>query len=359
MTVSNFRIELPNMRLKWASALKSKLEKSQFAKYFLLLATMFGTSMLIGNSILTTISVLSAVGGIKQATPAMTEDMVVRISVDILIFLFAKTKNFGGKIAHSNVGAEALFADVGHFTVLSIQISTCTIVYPAILSAYTGQASFLGEHPQYGADAFYKSVPGPLYWSMFVVAVLAAIIRSQSLISGTFSVIQQSLSLSCFPRVKVIRTSAKYQGQVYIPEVNYLLMLAFVGVTLGLRTTDKTGNAYGNPLTLMGCCRFCNDTYIFLDSAHHDNDMEIQHFFHNLLCSYHWPTRASLFEFSPINLKMEDTYLSFCSNSSEPNISAEKLQMITKDTNSSRIPGLALFYSQVVRGIPPIFKLCF
>ena len=69
-------------------------------------------------------------------------------------------------------------------------------------------------------------------WPMFVVAVLAAIIASQAMISATFSIIQQSLSLGCFPRVKIVHTSAKYEGQVYIPEINYLLMLACVGVTL-------------------------------------------------------------------------------------------------------------------------------
>lgn len=66
------------------------------------------------------------------------------------------------------------------------------------------------------------------------------------MISGAFSIIQQSLSLGCFPRVKVVHTSAKYEGQVYIPEVNYLLMLACVGVTVGVRTTEKIGDAYGN-----------------------------------------------------------------------------------------------------------------
>lgn len=81
---------------------------------------------------------------------------------------------------------------------------------------------------------------------MFVVAVLAAIIASQAMISATFSIIQQSLSLGCFPRVKVVHTSAKYEGQVYVPEINYLLMLACVAVTIGFRTTDKIGNAYGN-----------------------------------------------------------------------------------------------------------------
>ena len=86
-----------------------------------------------------------------------------------------------------------------------------------------------------------------LYWPMFVVAVAASIIASQAMISGTFSIIQQSLSLGCFPRVKIVHTSTKYEGQVYIPEVNYLLMLACVGVTIGFKTTTKIGNAYGNP----------------------------------------------------------------------------------------------------------------
>ena len=80
-----------------------------------------------------------------------------------------------------------------------------------------------------------------------MVAVLASIIASQAIISGTFSIIQQSLTLGCFPRVKVIHTSTKYEGQVYVPEANYLLMVACVAVTLGFRTTTNIGNAYGNP----------------------------------------------------------------------------------------------------------------
>jgi KUP system potassium uptake protein len=79
-----------------------------------------------------------------------------------------------------------------------------------------------------------------------VLAILASIVASQAMISGTFSMVQQSLSLGCFPRVKIVHTSAKYEGQVYIPEVNYLLMLACIGVTLGFRSTAKIGNAYGN-----------------------------------------------------------------------------------------------------------------
>jgi KUP system potassium uptake protein len=81
---------------------------------------------------------------------------------------------------------------------------------------------------------------------MFVIAVLAAIVASQAMISGTFSIIQQSLSLGCFPRVQVVHTSAKYEGQVYIPEINYILMIACIAITIGFKTTTQIGNAYGN-----------------------------------------------------------------------------------------------------------------
>ncbi|XVF80412.1 hypothetical protein PTKIN_Ptkin15bG0069100 [Pterospermum kingtungense] len=425
--VSNFKIELPSRRLKWASALKSMLEKSQFAKYFLLLATMLGTCMLIGDGILTpSIVVLSAVGGIKQATSAMTEDMVVWLSVVILIFLFM-IQRFGtdkvgytfapimcvwfmfiGGIGFYNfikfdplilkainpqhiiayfsrnkkdawislggvilcvTGAEALFADVGHFTVLSVQISTCTIVYPAILLAYTGQAAFLHKHPQHATDAFYKSVPGPLYWPMFVVAVFASIIASQSLISGTFSIIQQSLSLGCFPPVKVIRTSAKYQGQVYIPEINYFLMLACVGVTAGFRTTEKIGNAYGvavvsvmvltSTLMVLIMIMIWKSNIVFVLSY----VLVI-----GLLELVYLSSVLYKFEnggYLPLVLAAILMIVMYVWNSVhrkryyyelQHKISAAKLQMITTDTNLRRIPGVALFYSEVVQGIPPIFK---
>ncbi|KAM7501264.1 hypothetical protein LguiB_000168 [Lonicera macranthoides] len=306
--VSTFQIEVPSKNLNSASRLKSMLENSRISKYFLLLATMLGTSMVIGDGILTPcISVLSAVGGIKEATSAMTEERIVWVSVAILVCLFM-VQRFGtdkvgysfapiicvwfsliagigvydfikfdptvvkavnpqyivdyfrrnkkdawislGGIVLSITGTEALFADVGHFTVLSIQISMCCVTYPALILAYAGQSSFLRKNMDNVLDTFFKSIPKPIYWPTFVVAVVAAIIASQAMISGTFSNIQQSLSLGCFPRVKIVHTSAKYEGQVFIPEINYLLMIACVAVTLGFRTTAKIGNAYGKSLPL-------------------------------------------------------------------------------------------------------------
>lgn len=138
-----------------------------------------------------------------------------------------------------------MFADVGHFTVKSIQLSMGCVVYPALITAYSGQASWLRKHKDEVVDTFYNSVPDGLYWPVFVAAVMAAIIASQAMISGTFSIIKQSLSLGCFPRVQIVHTSTKYEGQVFIPEMNYLLMIGCVLVTVTFKTTEKIGHAYG------------------------------------------------------------------------------------------------------------------
>ncbi|WCJ21380.1 Potassium transporter family protein [Euphorbia peplus] len=425
--VSNFQLELPTKRVLRASQLKSKLENSKFAKFFLLFATMLGTSMVIGDGVLTPcISVLSAVGGIKQATDKMTDDMIVWISVVILIFLFMVQRLGTDKVGYSFApiicvwfafiggigvynfikydpsvikalnpkyivdyfrrnkrdawislggivlaitGTEALFADVGHFTVRSIQISMCFVTYPALLCAYIGQAAFLRKHNHLVSETFYESIPVPLYWPMFVVAVMASIIASQAMISGTFSIIQQSLSLGCFPRVKIVHTSSTYEGQVYIPEVNYLLMVACIGVTLGFRSTTNIGNAYGIAVVFV---------------------MTLTSGFLVLIMLMIWKTNilyviayvltiglveivylsSVLYKFNqggylPLAFAAVLMSIMFIWNyvyrrkynyELENKISPDKLMEITAETNFSRLPGLALFYSELVQGIPPIFK---
>lgn len=81
---------------------------------------------------------------------------------------------------------------------------------------------------------------------MFVVSVMAAVIASQALISAAFSIVHQLVTMGCFPQVRVVHTSTKNEGQVYLPKINFLLMLACVGVTLGFKTAENLGNAYGN-----------------------------------------------------------------------------------------------------------------
>jgi KUP system potassium uptake protein len=110
---------------------------------------------------------------------------------------------------------------------------------------YAGQTAYLINNVNDYSDGFYKFVPGPVYWPMFVIATLASIVASQSLISATFSVIKQSVVLDYLPRVKVVHTSEHKEGEVYSPETNYILMMLCVGVTLGFGGGKEIGNAFG------------------------------------------------------------------------------------------------------------------
>ncbi|RVW54592.1 Potassium transporter 5 [Vitis vinifera] len=447
--VSNFRLELPSKRLQMASKLKSKLEKSNFAKLFLLFATMLGTSMVIGDGVLTPcISVLSAVGGIKVALDSMTQVvilvclfMVQRFGTDkvgysfapIICVWFALISGIGvynfikfdptvvkainpkyiidyfrrnkkqawislGGVVLSITGTEALFADVGHFTVQSIQISMCTITYPALVLAYTGQASFFGNTMRmlvtFSLSPYHVSILAleyvfcllvgsfiglfrwvnffgvdGLYWPMFVVAVSASIIASQAMISGTFSIIQQSLSLGCFPRVKIVHTSTKYEGQVYIPEVNYLLMLACVGVTVGFKTTTKIGNAYGiavvfvmtltsSFLVLVMIMIWKTHILLVISYVVVIGSIELL-YLSSVLYKFdqggYLPLAFALVLMTIMYI-WNDVYRRKYYYDLDHKISPEMVKELVASTNFSRIPGLAIFYSELVHGIPPIFK---
>ncbi|KAJ0096118.1 hypothetical protein Patl1_17089 [Pistacia atlantica] len=427
--VSNFQLELPgnSKRMRLASTLKSKLENSRFAQFFLFFVTLLGTSMVIGDGILTpSISVLSAVGGLKEATSAITEEKIVWISVAILVFLFmiqrlgtdkvgycfapilivwfAFISGIGvyniikfdptvikavnpmyiidyfsrnkkeawislGGIILCTTGSEALFADLGHFTIRSIQLSMCSVVYPAIVLAYTGQASYLRKHPDLVGDSFFTSVPDAVYWPMFVVAVLAAVIASQAMISGTFSIIQQSLSLGCFPRVKIVHTSAKYEGQVYIPEMNYLLMLACVGIILVFRDTTKIGNAYGIAVVFVMTLTTSLLAIIMIMIWRSNILLVVCYvliigsveFFYLSSVLYKFdqggylPLAFAAFLMT-IMYVWNNVYRKKYYYELQHKISPCKLYEITVDRNFCRIPGLAMFYSELVHGIPPIFQ---
>lgn len=94
---------------------------------------------------------------------------------------------------------------------------------------------------------FFFLIPESMYWPMFIVATAAAIIASQATISATFSIIKQALALGCFPRVKVVHTSRKFLGQIYIPDINWILLVLCIAVTAGFKNQSQIGNAYGKP----------------------------------------------------------------------------------------------------------------
>lgn len=118
-------------------------------------------------------------------------------------------------------------------------------IYPSLVLTYAGQTAYLIRNLNDHDDGFYKFVPTGVYWPMFIISTLAAIVASQSLISATFSVIKQSVVLDYFPRVKVVHTSQYKEGEVYSPDINYILMVLCVAAVLGFGDGKDIGNAFG------------------------------------------------------------------------------------------------------------------
>ncbi|XP_057516471.1 potassium transporter 5-like [Amaranthus tricolor] len=424
--VSNYQLELPSKQLGVYLKLKNFLEKSVISKYILLLVTMLSTSLVIGDGVLTpSISVLSAIGGLKKASPIFTEGRVVWISIAILILLFTAQRFGTDKVGYSFApivsvwfllnagigvynfikydpavikalnpwyiiqyfkrnggeawislggvflcvtGTEALFADLGHFSVRSIQVSMSAITYPTLMITYSGQASFLRLHQNQVSNTFYDAIPGPLYWPVFIVAVFAAIIASQAMISGTFSIIQQSLALGCFPRVTVVHTSDKHEGQVYIPELNYVLMIACVAVTLGFRTTESIGHAYGIAVAfaevitslfiilvmLVIWKKHIILAMIYISCISSVELLYLSSVLYKFPHGGYFPVALATI-FLTLMIIWNYVYRKKYFYELEHKVSPNTLKDLANTTNISRIPGLAIFYSELVNGIPPIF----
>lgn len=155
-----------------------------------------------------------------------------------------------GGIVLSITGVEAMFADLGHFSSLSIKIAFTFLVYPSLILAYLGEAAFLSKHHEDIQRSFYKAIPEAVFWPVFVVATFASVVGSQAVISATFSLVNQCCALNCFPHVKTMHTSNQIYGQIYIPEVNWMLMCLCLAVTIGLRDTNMIGHAYGTSLSI-------------------------------------------------------------------------------------------------------------
>ncbi|KAM2852804.1 hypothetical protein FF1_023462 [Malus domestica] len=265
---------VPTANSAFGSSLKSTLEKHKALQKVLLVLALIGTCMVIGDGVLTpAISVFSAVSGLELSMSKEQHRYVeVPVACVILIFLFAlqhygthralspyymykffkKTRKGGwmslGGILLCMTGSEAMFADLGHFSQTSIKIAFTFVVYPSLILAYMGQAAYLSKHHIIESDyriGFYESVPEKLRWPVLAIAILAAVVGSQAIITGTFSIIKQCSALGCFPRVKIVHTSSKIHGQIYIPEINWTLMFLCLAVTIGFRDTKAMGNASG------------------------------------------------------------------------------------------------------------------
>jgi KUP system potassium uptake protein len=274
-------------------------------RWTLVLAGLFGASLLYGDSMITpAISVLSAIEGLQVATP-LFEPYVIPVTVVILVGLFAVQyrgtagvgKVFGpvtllwfttlgvlgiGQIVRNPAvfaainpaygyrffadngvpgflvlgsvflvvtGGEALYADMGHFGRGPIRFTWFTVVLPALLLNYFGQGALLIRDPAAIAHPFFLMAPQWALYPLVALTTAATVIASQAVISGAFSLTRQAVQLGYLPRLEIQHTSERQIGQIYIPTVNWLLMLACIGLVLGFRSSSNLAAAYGVAVT--------------------------------------------------------------------------------------------------------------
>jgi len=266
---------------------------------------LFGAALLYGDGMITpAISVLSAVEGLSVATHVF-EPFIVPITVVILILLFVlqhrgtggigaifgpvmvgwfltiallglppivrkpdvlsalnpwyaytffAAHRFGAFVTLGSVflaitGAEALYADMGHFGIGPIRTSWFVVVLPTLVVNYFGQGALLLARPETAVNPFFHLAPAWGLYPLVCLSTMAAVIASQAIISGAFSMTQQAVQLGYSPRFDIQHTSAHEKGQVYIPEINWLLMAATVGLVLGFRSSTNLAAAYGMAVT--------------------------------------------------------------------------------------------------------------
>jgi KUP system potassium uptake protein len=154
-----------------------------------------------------------------------------------------------GAVVLAVTGAEALYADMGHFGKRSIRLAWFSIVLPCLILNYFGQGGLILHDPSSAANPFYLLAPRSMLYPLIALATMAAIIASQAMISGAFSLTQQCVQLGYSPRVTIIHTSKSEAGQIYIPEVNAALMIGCLLVVLGFRSSTALGAAYGIAVT--------------------------------------------------------------------------------------------------------------
>jgi KUP system potassium uptake protein len=264
-----------------------------------------GASMFLGDSVITpAISVLSAVEGLKLATPAF-EHFVVPLTIVVLVGLFAAQRRGTAEVAsyfgpvmviwfaalaltgimhisddpgvlhainplygvkfllqHGHVGlatlglvflvvtgGEALYADLGHFGRRPIQIAWFAVVLPALLLNYFGQGAKVLADPSAIENPFYRLVPEVLLIPMILLATAATVIASQAVITGAYSLVSQAIQLGMLPRLAILHTSASHAGQIYIPRVTAALLIGVLLLVAMFRTSSALASAYGIAVT--------------------------------------------------------------------------------------------------------------
>ena len=302
----NFAMRIDNDGEGGIIALMTLLGVKKRHRPAIIAAGLFGAALIYGDGAITpAISVLSALEGMEEITPALTT-YVLPAAVAILLALFAVQpmgtarigRAFGpvmlvwfvamalmgihGVVQHPAAlvalnpwyglsfllsggwtgflvlggvflcvtGAEALYADMGHFGTGPIRLSWNFVVFPSLVLNYVGQAAIVLEGAPTDGNIFYRLCPAPLLTPLIVLATVATVIASQSIITGAYSMTRQAIQLGWLPRLLIKQTSEEGYGQIYVGAVNWLLMIVTLALTVGFGKSDNLAAAYGIAVSL-------------------------------------------------------------------------------------------------------------
>jgi KUP system potassium uptake protein len=155
-----------------------------------------------------------------------------------------------GAVVLAVTGAEALYADMSHFGRKPIRAAWTFFVLPCLVVNYFGQGALIIRHPSAVDNPFFKMAPHALQLPLVILSTLATIIASQAVITGAYSMARQCIQLGLFPRMEVRHTSETEEGQIYVPQINYMLAVGVIALVLAFKTSDALASAYGVPAAI-------------------------------------------------------------------------------------------------------------
>lgn len=295
----------------------------------------------------------------------------------VYLFRFIRNVNFTnwkllGNIVLCIAGSEAMFTDLGHFSKKSIKVTFVFIVYPALVLCYAGQAAFISQHLGYSDDIVHlsESIPDRSAHHVFsVLSLFASAVGSQATITASFSIINQCQALACFPRVKIIHTSEKIHGQIYIPDVNWIMMTISLAITIGFHDIKSLGYATGFAVVCAILVTTCLMSLVI--SLYWEKNGLISGcfliFFGSIEAMYlssslmtipegAWFVIILMLVFMAIMLSWHYGTVKKYEFDIENKVSIDWLTDLSPCLGVSRVPGIGFIYTDVASGIPAFFS---
>ncbi|OAY56424.1 hypothetical protein MANES_02G015200v8 [Manihot esculenta] len=410
-----------------SSAFKKLVERRKKVKTALLLVVLFCASMVITMGVLTpAISILSSIEGLQVQAKNLHHGMVVLIACIVLIGLFVLQYRGTHRVAfmfapiviiwllsiaiigaynviHWNTrvyqalspyyvyqffretgkdgwislggillcvtGTEVIYAELGQFTASSVRLAFSFVVYPCLVLQYMGQAAFISKNFSTVSLSFYSSIPDSLFWPVLVMAILSTIVASQAVVCATFSIVKQCHAYGCFPRIKIVHKPKWIDRQMYIPEINWILMVLCLAITIGSHDTNRIGNAYGIAFMTMIFMTTCLMSLVINFIWHKSVGFALFYFLFFGIIEFIFLSssfmRIPKGGWVPLVLSAVFTFIMFVWHYGSRKkylydvhnkVPMKWILTLGSDLGIVRIPGIGLIYTELASGVPATFS---